>query len=54
MRYVYLTKAKRSIFIRDKLVLSSDVMLYKDYGSKGSVAKKSLAVFLEGLGAKTN
>jgi hypothetical protein len=29
-------------------------MLHKDNGRKGSVAKKSLVVILEGLGAKTN
>jgi hypothetical protein len=29
-------------------------MLHKDYNRKGSVEKKSLAVILKGLGAKTN
>jgi hypothetical protein len=45
----------RSLFIRDKPILSSDWMLHKDYGCKGSVAKKKvLVVGLEGLGAKKN
>jgi hypothetical protein len=38
-----------SIFIRDKLIFSSERMLYKDYDRKGSVDKKSLVVSLEGL-----
>jgi hypothetical protein len=54
MRYVHLTRAKRSLFIGDKPILSSERMLHKDYGRKGSVAKKNLFVGLEGLGAKTN
>jgi hypothetical protein len=43
-----------SIFIRDKLILSSKRSLHKDYDCKGSVEKKSLVVRLKGLGAKTN
>jgi hypothetical protein len=43
-----------SIFIRDKPIFSSERVLYKDYGSKGSVEKKSLAEILKRLGAKTN
>jgi hypothetical protein len=44
--------ARRSLFIGEKRVLSSEKMLHKDYDRKGSVAKKN--VTLEGLGAKTN
>jgi hypothetical protein len=43
-----------SIFIRDKLIFSSERMLHVDHYLKGSVKKKSLAVSLEGLDAKTN
>jgi hypothetical protein len=43
-----------NIFIREKPILSSERMLYKDYDRKGSVAKKSVVVGLKGLGAKTN
>jgi hypothetical protein len=43
-----------SMFIRDKLVFSSERVLHKDYDRKGSVEKKSLVVSLKGLGAKTN
>jgi hypothetical protein len=43
------------VSIRDKLIFSSERILHKDYACKGSVAKKkSLAVSLMGLGAKTN
>jgi hypothetical protein len=42
-----------SIFIRDKLIFSSERMLHKDYYDKGSVEKNLLAG-LKGLGAKTN
>jgi hypothetical protein len=39
--------------MRNKLILSSEMMLHKDYACKGSVAKwKSLVVSLEELGAK--
>jgi hypothetical protein len=41
------------IFVRDKLILSSERMLQKDYDRKGPV-KKSLVVILKGLDAKTN
>jgi hypothetical protein len=54
VRYVHLTKAKRSLLIRDKPILSSEKMLHKDYGHKGSVAKKNSGGELEGLGVKTN
>jgi hypothetical protein len=40
LRYARLKR--RSPFIRDKPILSSEKMLHKDYGRKGSVAKKSL------------
>jgi hypothetical protein len=43
-----------SIFIRDKLIFSSDRMLHKDYNCKGLVEKKSLVVSLKGLDPKTN
>jgi hypothetical protein len=39
---------KPSIFVRDKLIFSSEMMLLKGYDRKGSV------VNLKGLGAKTN
>jgi hypothetical protein len=43
------------LFIRDKSILSSERMLHKDYGRKGSIVKiKSLIVILKELGAKTN
>jgi hypothetical protein len=45
---------KPSLFIRDQPILSSERLLPKNYGRRGSVAKKSLIVILEGLGAKTN
>jgi hypothetical protein len=51
VRYVYLTRP--SIFIRNKPILTSEMMLYKGYDSEGSV-KKSLVVSLKGLCAKTN
>jgi hypothetical protein len=52
--YVHLTR--RSIFIRDKPILSSERMLNKDYDPKGSVAKKkkTLVMSPKGLGAKKN
>jgi adenylate cyclase class IV len=37
--YVRLTKVKRSLFIKDKPILSSESMLHEDYDRKGSVAK---------------
>jgi hypothetical protein len=40
--------------ISDKPILSSERMLHKDNGRKGSVEKKSLVVILKGLRAKTN
>jgi hypothetical protein len=45
---------RRSLFIRDKPVLSSEKMLQKYSYRKGSVAKKSLAVILKGHDAKMN
>jgi hypothetical protein len=36
------------MFIRDKTILSSERMLHKDYGYKGSVEKKNVDV--ESLG----
>jgi hypothetical protein len=54
MRNTYASK-RRSLFIRDRPILSSERVLYKDCDHKGSVAKnKSLVVSLKGLGAKTN
>jgi hypothetical protein len=35
-------------------MLLSERILHKDYNLNGSVAKKSLVVFLKGLGAETN
>jgi hypothetical protein len=46
-----------SIFIRDKSIFSSEIMLHKDYYRKGSVIKKrkiSVVVSLKGFDAKTN
>jgi hypothetical protein len=40
VRYVHLTTAKRSLFLRDKHILSSEGLLHNDYVCKGSVAKK--------------
>jgi hypothetical protein len=40
VRYIHLTKATQSLFMRDKPIVSSQRMLHKDYGHKGSVAKK--------------
>jgi hypothetical protein len=53
---IHVHDKRPSIFIRDKHVFSSERMLHKDYERKGSVAKKkkSLAVNLKGLDAKTN
>jgi hypothetical protein len=41
MCYTY-TWQRRSIFIIDNLILSSETMLHKDYDSKGSVAKRKI------------
>jgi hypothetical protein len=35
-------------------MFSSESMLHKDYGRRGSFEKKPLVVNLKGLGAKTN
>jgi hypothetical protein len=43
-----------SIFIRDKLVFSSEKLLHKDYYRKGSPEKKSLVVGLKGPDAQMN
>jgi hypothetical protein len=41
--------------VNDRLILSSERMLYKDYDRRCSLEnKKILAVSLKGLGAKTN
>jgi hypothetical protein len=45
---------KPSVFIRDKPIFSSEMILHKGYYRKGSVERKSLAVGLKGPGAKTN
>jgi hypothetical protein len=42
------------IFIRDKLIFSSERMLHKDYYHRSSVGKKNMVVDLKGLEAKTN
>jgi hypothetical protein len=55
VRYIHFTKAKRSLFIRDKPILSSERILHKNYGGKGSVAEeKSLFLRFEWLGAERN
>jgi hypothetical protein len=51
VRYAHLKR--RSLFITDKPILSSERMLYKDCDHTGSVAK-TLVVSIKGLGAKTN
>jgi hypothetical protein len=44
-----------SVLIIDKLILSSERILPKDYGRKGSAAKrKSVVLGIKGLGGKTN
>jgi hypothetical protein len=48
------TWKRRSLFIRDKPILSSERMSYKDYDRKGSVEKENVVVSLKGLVAKTN
>jgi hypothetical protein len=40
VRYVHLTKAKQSLFIRDKAILESEKS-HKDYDRKGAVEKIS-------------
>jgi hypothetical protein len=45
---------RSSIFVRDKLIFSSERMLRKDYYRRSSVEKKILVVGLKGLDAKTN
>jgi hypothetical protein len=46
---------KPSIFIRDKLIFSSERLLHKDYYPKSSVGgKKSLVMGLKVPGAKPN
>jgi hypothetical protein len=39
VRYIQLSKDKRSLFITDKRTLSSERMVRKNYYRKGSVAK---------------
>jgi hypothetical protein len=36
------TRQRRSIFVRDKPIISSERMLHKDYGHEGSVEKNLL------------
>jgi hypothetical protein len=48
------TWQRRSLFIRDKPILSSEKMLYKDYDCKRFSCKKTLVVSLKGLVPKTN
>jgi hypothetical protein len=43
-----------SIFIRDKLIFSSERMLHKDYYRKSSVAEKIAGPEAQGVDAKTN
>jgi hypothetical protein len=43
-----------SVFIRGKLIFSSERVLHKDYYRKGSVRRKSLVMGLTGLDDKTN
>jgi hypothetical protein len=41
--------------VNDRSILSSEGMLYKDYGRRCSIDEETiLAVSLKGLGAKTN
>jgi hypothetical protein len=48
------TWQRRSLFIRDKPIRSSESMLHKNYDRKGAVTKKSMTLNLKGLGAKKN
>jgi hypothetical protein len=57
MCYIGLYTSQRpSIFTRDKLILSLEKMIHKNYGRKGSVGTKKgrLVVSLKRLGAKTS
>jgi hypothetical protein len=48
-----LDKGEKRLFMADRPNLSSERMLRKDYGRKGSVAiNKSLVMSLEGLGER--
>jgi hypothetical protein len=40
--------------VNDRLILSSERMLHRDYNHKCSVDKKILVMGLKGLGAKTS
>jgi hypothetical protein len=42
VRYVHLTKAKRSLFIRDRHIHSSQRVSHKNYDREGSVEKENL------------
>jgi hypothetical protein len=37
--YMFVTSERRSLFIRDKLILSSEKILHRDYECKGPVEK---------------
>jgi hypothetical protein len=41
-------------FVNDRPILSSEMILYKDYNRKCSVQKEILVVGLKGFGANTN
>jgi hypothetical protein len=45
---------RSAVIVNDRLILSSERMLHKDYDRKCSIEKNILAVSLKGLGAKTN
>jgi hypothetical protein len=48
------TLHRRNIFMREKLILCSGRMLYKDYKRRRSVAKKKLVIIVKRLDAKMN
>jgi hypothetical protein len=54
VRYIHLTKAKWGLFVRDKLILSSERILQKDYYRMGSVAPPPKISDRNPHGAKAN
>jgi hypothetical protein len=50
----YTLDERPSIFIRDKSIISSERLLYKEYTARVQLGKKSVVVCLKVLDAKTN
>jgi hypothetical protein len=46
--------ARPAVIVNDRPILSSERVLYKDYGRRCSIEKNILAVNLKRLGTKTN